>query len=143
MKLALRKTAATDATLLDKIGTWLIKARLVTRFPHAGIVVDDWLYHVTARGGLHITQYTPERWTLIDVGGDDGAVVRLFNAKAGARYDWFSLLAFVGLRARDRRRYYCYEWCWECMTGEHPKGRVTPETLLALAAQSKGAAYAD
>ena len=134
MKLALRKTAATDATLLDKIGTWLIKARLVTRYPHAGIVIGDTLYHATAKRGLHASEYTPERWTLIDVGDAlDGFALDLFASAEGAKYDWFSLLAFVGLKARDSRRYYCYEWVYHCMTGEHPTQRVTPETLLEVA----------
>lgn len=138
MKLALRKTAATDATFLDKIGTWLIKARLVTRYPHAGIVIGDKLYHATGKRGLHVTEFHPERWELIDIPGDDIDALRLFAEWDGAQYDWFSLLAFVGLRARDSSRMYCYEWCYLVMTGEHPKDRVTPETLLRLVIQMRG-----
>lgn len=134
MLLALRTQPATDATLLDKLAHWLIKARLVTRYPHAGIVIGDRLFHATARRGLHESDYTPERWTLIDVGGDDDAALALFREREGSGYDWFSLLAFVGLKARDSRRYYCYEWAYHAITGQHPTGRVTPETLLVLAA---------
>ena len=133
MKLALRTQPASDAKWLDKAAHEVIKARLVTRYPHAGIVIGDTLYHATAKRGLHASEYTPERWTLIDIPGDDMDALRLFAEWDGAQYDWFSLLAFVGLRARDSSRMYCYEWCYLALTGEHPKGRVTPETLLAVA----------
>jgi hypothetical protein len=134
MKLALRTQPASDAKWLDKAAHEVIKARLVTRYPHAGIVIGDTLYHATAKRGLHASEYTPERWTLIDVGDAlDGFALDLFASAEGAKYDWFSLLAFVGLKARDSRRYYCYEWVYHCMTGEHPTQRVTPETLLEVA----------
>lgn len=140
--LALRTQPASDATWLDKLAHWLIKARLVTRYPHAGIVIGETLYHATAKRGLHVTEFHPERWELIDVGGDDDAALALFREREGSGYDWFSLLAFVGLKARDSRRYYCYEWAYHAITGRHPTGRVMPETLLELAAQ-QGAAHAD
>lgn len=138
MMLALRTQPATDATLLDKLAHWLIKARLVTRYPHAGIVIKDKLYHATAKRGLHVTEFHPERWELIDIPGDDMDALRLFAEWEGAQYDWFSLLAFVGFRARDSSRMYCYEWCYLVMTGKHPSKRVTPETLLALATKEQG-----
>ena len=137
MKLALRTTPAADATSLDKLAHWVIKARLVTQYPHAGIVIGDKLYHATARKGLHVSEYTPEHWTLIDIGGDDMAALHQFAEWDGASYDWFSLLAFVGLSVRDSSRMYCYEWCHLVMTGRAPKGRVTPETLLTLACQPR------
>lgn len=131
MLLALRKTPASDR-LLDRMANWVIKARLVSDYGHAGIVIGDRLYHATSRGGLHVTTFTPANWELIDVGGDDGRALELFGEYVGAEYDWFSLLAFVGLRIRDSERMYCFEWCWLAMTGEHPKRRVTVENLLGL-----------
>ncbi len=134
MLLALRTTSAQDAPWHHRFFNWLTRARLVTRFSHSGIVVGDKLMHVTLSGGLHASEYTPERWTLIDVGDAiDGEVLALFERHKGAAYDVLSLLAFVGIPFRDSKRLYCYEWCYLALTGEHPKGRVTPETLLALA----------
>ena len=130
MKLALRRSAASDS-LIDRLSSWVIKTRLVTRFPHAGIVIDGRLYHSTGRKGLHVTdEWSPEKWELIDVSGSDDKALGLFHEWRGAGYDWFSLLAFVGLRVRDSRRLYCYEWCYLAMTGKNYKGRVTPELLL-------------
>jgi len=134
MKLALRKGPASDATALDKLASAVIRARLATDYPHAGVVIGDTLYHATAKRGLHETAFTPERWTLIELGPErDAEALALFAEHVGSGYDWFSLLAFALIPARDSRRWYCYEWCYHCMTGKHPTRRVTPETLLALA----------
>lgn len=135
MMLALRTQPASDARWpVDHIAHRTIKARLVTRYPHAGIVIGGKLYHATARDGLHVADYTPARWVLIDLGtARDADALHLFAEHDGAGYDWLSLLAFVGLRARDSHRYYCYEWCWHCMTGQHPTRRITPEDLLMQA----------
>ena len=134
MKLALRTGPAVDATWMDKLASWIVGARLMTGYPHAGIVIGDTLYHATAKRGLHSTAYTPERWTLIDLGkGRDLATLQLFEDHEGDGYDWFSLLAFALIPARDSRRFYCYEWCYLAMTGKNPTSRVTPETLMKLA----------
>jgi len=133
MKLALRRSAAEGASTLDRALSWVIKTRLVTRYPHAGIVIDGVLYHSTGRKGLHADKLDGADWVLIDIGGNDDRALGLFHEYRGAGYDWVSLLAFVGLKARDSRRMYCYEWCYLAMTGKKYKGRVTPELLLMAA----------
>lgn len=157
MLLAMRTTPATDARWIDKLAHWLIKARLVTRYPHAGIVIGDTLYHSTAKQGPHkTTEWHPERWVLVDVGGDDQKAIDAFESiivepdgwfrrlvrKITKGYDFASLLSFVGVPVRDSRSVYCFELCWLMMTGKHPTERVTLETLLVLAAR-QGAAHAD
>ena len=135
MKLALRTGAAPDATSLGRLSAKAIKLRLVTQYPHAGIVVGDTLYHATSRHGLTSEPYVPGIWRVVDLGPDrDIAAVQLFEEHKGAGYDWVSLLAFVLVSASDSQRWYCYEWCWYVMTGKRPHGRVTPEMLLDLAA---------
>lgn len=139
MKLALRQNAATDATFGQKLGVFAIKLRLVTQYPHGGIVIGDKLYHATANKNLHVTDFTPGNWTLIDLGNqDDARVLKEFSRMEGMKYDWFSLLSFIAFRVSDRRKIYCYEWCWYAMTGTHPNFRVTPEMLLILAFEKGG-----
>ena len=138
MQLALRKTPPNNATLWQRFACWVISARLVSQYCHGGIVINGWLYHATSAKGLHVLkpgEWTPENWDLIDVGADHETAWRMWLRYAGARYDWFSLLAFVGLRASDSRRMYCFEWCWLAMTGDNPRIRITPETLLAANAK--------
>lgn len=135
MLLALRTQPASDANWLDLATHNVIKARLVTRYPHAGIVIGDRLYQATARKGVHWTNdWNPERWHLFDVGGDDAAAVARFREREGNGYDWIGLLPFVGLPGSDRRRDYCFELAYYMMAGVYPTRLVTAETLLALAA---------
>lgn len=137
MKLALRKTAPTNATWAQRLACWAIKARLVSQYCHGGIVINGELFHATAAHGLHSLpagQWSPDNWDLIELGDADWhtSVLRLFAHYQGVRYDWLSLLAFVGLRVRDSSRMYCFEWCWLAMTGQVATERVTPEMLLTL-----------
>jgi hypothetical protein len=134
MKLALRRDAASDATALQAFACKVIKARLVSQFCHGAIVVGDNLYHATGTHGLHMLtkdQWNPEKWFLIDLGEkQDARVINLFEQIKGMPYDWFSLLAFAGLNAKDGNKLYCFEWCWWCIHGAPPDTRVTPEMLI-------------
>lgn len=134
MLLALKKTPASDATRLDRLTSWVIKMRLVSQYSHGGVVVDGHLYQSNSSHGLHeirAGEWSPERWDLFEVPGDDASVLSAYARLKGADYDWWSLLAFVGLRIRDASRLYCFEWCWIAQTGLSPTGRITPEMLLS------------
>lgn len=151
MYLALRRGPATTANWLDKLFIHIIKARLVTDYPHAGIVIGQTLYHATARGGFCKTEFTAERWELLDFGTERDAEVQAMAEgfiADGVGYDFFELFDFAGLRwlvklARKvsaLRRWldnllYCFQWCWLAITGTFPTRRVTAEMLLALYAQ--------
>ena len=107
----------------------LTAARLLTRYPHSGIVQDGVLMHSNLARGLHIEPFKPAGWLLIPIEPalDPVAAVQRLD---GMPYDWFSLLAFVlPWRVRDRSRMYCYEWCWYIQTGRISVERVTPEDL--------------
>jgi hypothetical protein len=133
--LALRTQPASDANWLDVATHNVITARLVTAYPHGGIAIDGWLFHSTARRGVHCLppgEWTPSRWELREFGGDDAEAVRIFRQREGFGYDWVGLLPFVGIPGSDRHRDYCFELCWHMRTRERPRGLVTAETLLAL-----------
>jgi hypothetical protein len=131
MQLALRRTDS--KTFLGKLFSIATRWRLHTKYPHAGIVVEGTLYHTTLNKGLHSEPFNPEGWDVFDFGRSDAYARAAFNARKGAAYDAFSLIAFVlPWRARDSRRLYCYEWCWLAMTAENPDVKITPEDLLVL-----------
>jgi len=134
MKLALRKTPASNAPWNAKLASWAIKVRLVSQYSHGGLVIGDTLYHSTTHG-LHCEPYSPEHWELFDLGDSlDESTLAEFKRRDGTGYDWFSLLAFVlPGKISDKRRLYCFEWCWLGMTGISPTYRVTPEMLLRQA----------
>lgn len=140
MRLALRTTAASDATLPARFAAGAIKVRLVSQYCHGGIVIGNTLWHATAQHGVICADFTPESWDLIDLGDvlDADALARVLPL-LGAGYDWFSLLAFViPSDATDAQRWYCFELCWFLMTGENPNFRVTPEMLLKKSIELRG-----
>lgn len=127
--LALRRT---DPPGLPRLFSLATRARLVTQWPHAGMVVDNELMHATLSDGLHATEFDPHGWDLLALPDSMDPLIRArFLERKGAQYDALSLLAFVlPWRISDSRRVYCYEWCWQAMTGANPNWRVTPEQLL-------------
>lgn len=127
--LALKHAAPRD--LLPAAFHTITRARLVTRYPHGGIVRGDTLMHCTLANGLHDEPFKPYGWDLFPIPQQpwqDGLYERL----KGTRYDVFSQLAFaVPWSVTDSSRMYCYEWQYLWLTGRRPPTRVTPEMLLA------------
>lgn len=147
MLIALRRDAATNANALQRLFSALIKVRLVSQYCHCGTVIDGTLYHITAVHGpqeLGPGEWTPSRWCLVDIGGDDAAALaewqRIKTPPAGWRgrvwkwlkgYDHFGILAFVGVPNTVAWLNYCIESSWR-MAGHRVTGRVTFEMLLYL-----------
>ena len=130
---AFRRTATVGAPWWQRALSALVRWRLVSQWCHAGIVCDGVLHHVTATDGLTSTDdWTPHRWELFALHDSCRYVLQTaLQAHAGAKYDWFSLLAFVlPGRWSDSKRLYCFEWCALAM-GLPVAGRITPELLLA------------
>ena len=114
------------------------RARLVTQWPHAGMVVNGVLMHSNLANGLHASTFTGgSGWDLIGLPDAIAPQVQgLFDKYKGAQYDAISQLAFVlPWRVSDGGRLYCYEWCYLAMTGQNPHWRMTPEQLLFAATQ--------
>jgi hypothetical protein len=113
--------------------------RLVSRYPHAGVVVADVLMHSTLTDGVHPEPFnSADGWDLYPTSEPAFVVLERFEVVRGWPYDVFSLLAFgPPIRVRDSSRLYCYELCWYLLTGTMPRERVTAEDLLALVAQQQ------
>ena len=147
MIIALRRDPPSNANWLGRLFSWVIKTRLVSLFCHGGIVIDGVLYHSNFARGPHKMQpgeWNPDKWDLIDYGGDDAQAIVEFEAactppegwwrkfwwKITKGYDVFSLLAFVGPGVRVAWLHYCFELCYRMMTGRKPTSRITAEILL-------------
>jgi hypothetical protein len=130
--LALRKTPPSG--LLQVLFAKLTMARLVTRYPHAGIVMGGTLYHATFAHGVHSIPFDSAGWDLFKIDIPQELLLNRFKSVKGARYDWFSLLAFVlPFRVSMGKWLYCYELAYLMMTGDIPIQRITPEDLLRIA----------
>jgi hypothetical protein len=130
--LALRKTIPTGLpkTLFAKLTMY----RLVTRYPHSGIVVEDTLYHATFADGVHSSPFNSNGWDVFKIDIPQELILERFQSVKGAKYDWFSLLAFVlPFRFSVAKWFYCYELVYFMITGNIPIQRITPEDLLRIA----------
>ena len=115
----------------------LTRARLVTRYPHSGIVQDGMLMHSNLSKGLNREPFEPEGWLLIPIRPAIDPITAFIRLE-DTPYDWFSLLAFIlPWRVRHRDWLYCYEVCWYVQTGQMPIERVTPEDLAIEALRQK------
>ena len=128
--LALRHTSPPG--VLQNLFANVTKARLVTHYPHAGIVIDGVLYEATLKHGVHSVKFDHTGWHLFTIDKvDKNDLLTRFEQVRGRPYDWFSLLAFVvPFRVTVAKWFYCYELCSFMLDGNIPNQRVTPEILL-------------
>ena len=129
---AFRRTAPVGAAWWQRALCALVRWRLVSQWCHAGVVCDGVMHHVTATDGLTSTDdWTPHRWDLFDLPDSSRDVLQsALQAHAGAKYDWFSLIAFLlPGRWSDRSRLYCFELP-ALVLGISTRQRVTPERIL-------------
>ena len=129
---AFRRTAAVGAPWWQRALCALVRWRLVSQWCHAGIVCDGVLHHVTVTDGLTSTDdWTPSRWELFALPDSSRDVLQTaLQAHAGAKYDWFSLIAFLlPGRWSDHRKLYCFELP-ALVLGISTRQRVTPERIL-------------
>jgi hypothetical protein len=128
--LALRHTSPPG--ILQTLFANATKARLVTQYPHGGIVIDGVLYEATFKYGVRSTKFDPIGWDLFTINKVNKTdLLTRFKQVEGRPYDWFSLLAFVvPFRVTVAQWFYCYELCSFMLDGNIPARRVTPEILL-------------
>ena len=120
----------------------LIRWRLVTGYPHGGIVAGATLYHATLADGVHPQQAptAADGWLLLPTTVPLDLAMERIGHRVGLPYDWASLLAFVlPVSVRWSKADYCFEFCWYVLTGQVPTGRVTAEQLAVLVAQQLAA----
>jgi hypothetical protein len=119
----------------------LTRWRLVTAYPHAGVVVDGQLVHSTLAHGVHADIY--DAFAMAAVADHARADARAWTA-SGIAWVFHTTgsvcLAFVlPLSMRWSKGDYCFEFCWYVLTGQKSTGLVTAEQLLAVAAQQMAA----
>jgi hypothetical protein len=130
---ALRKTS--PGGFWRGVFATLTKWRLVTRYPHAGIVVDGRVYHTTLSDGLHDEEFKSYGWALRKTDRKKEDVLQIYEVHKGTPYDWFSLLAFIfPWRISNSKWLYCFEWVYLAIKGFVPPDRITAEDLIFLSA---------
>lgn len=134
--LALRKTAASNATCWQRIFAALTRWRLCSNYCHGGIAINSKMHHMTYKDGLHVSGFDTDKWDLYPLSDQNSnRLYDLFIQYKQVKYDGFSLLGFVlPWRITDSKRMYCFEWCGRVL-GLPINKRITPEDLLIAVLQ--------
>jgi hypothetical protein len=130
MQIAFRKTNAPGffPGLFNAYTKWSLK----TDYSHGGVVIGDQLWHTTKHGVRSETFESTESWDLFETDVSDKIALDRCTKVLGMRYDTASLLGFkLPIRVTDSRGLYCFELQWLAYTGEHPKKKVSPDTVMA------------
>lgn len=128
----------------------LIRTFTTSNYSHAAILIGSRLYESAAlkrsrnKSGVRDYEITPEieaEYEWFDSCVPDELALTRYEEIKHCKYDYFSLLSFVSLKVRDRKRYYCYELVLYMMTGAVHE-RVTPEVLLCWESRLRSKNYA-
>ena len=90
-------------------------------------------------GGVRkkIMELPPERWDLVELEISLEEVIAFFEKTKGLKYDLIGALGVV-LRIRDSKtKYFCSEWCAECLGIDKPY-RFSPNSLYKHLTNSHG-----
>lgn len=124
----------------------IIRLFTTSQWSHVGIWIDDRFYESTAskgeqhKSGVRDYLITPEiiqGYEWFDCNVDHALAIERYNKIKDCGYDYLSLLAFIKLRVRDAKRYYCYEQTLYMLTGSVNE-RATPEVLLSYLSRTQG-----
>lgn len=121
----------------------IVRALTTSQWSHAGVWIGDRFYESTALKGdqsksgvrdYPITTVIAQDYEWFEYDIPDELALERYNQIKDCSYDYFSLLAFITLKVRDAKRYYCYELVLYMMTGAVDE-RATPEVLLTYIAR--------
>jgi hypothetical protein len=135
--LAMRTTAPTGATRLQRLFAWLTHWRLASEYVHGGVVVTDGngfgsLIQANLAHGVHLLprgEWTPKNWVFKKTRRKVAHVMAIFAKVNGKAYDVLGLFGFVGVHDDDPDKYYCFQLCAKLL-GLKVRGLETPGTLF-------------
>lgn len=113
--------------------------RLFTRglYSHCEIAIEDSdglysCYSSSIRdGGVRVKRMVLDtnKWDLVPIKLKRHNVHQYFLETKGSGYDLLGALGVVSGLRQNRHKYFCSEWCYECITGTNEGWRFSP-TLL-------------
>ena len=122
----------------DKWYHAITRVLLCSNYSHAAVEINGRLYESTAlrgsknQAGVRDYEITPEieaEYEWFDSCVPNEVALARYEEIKHCGYDYFSLLSFLSLKVRDRKRYYSYESVLHMMLGRVDE-RVTPEVLF-------------
>ncbi|GBK91068.1 hypothetical protein NTHiID19_10250 [Haemophilus influenzae] len=84
-------------------------------------------------GGVRCKQidvYDREKWDLIPLDGVTEAQIKAyFDRTLGCKYDWWGAVGIVLGIKQKRSKYFCSEWCFNCIKNSNEGWRFSPNQL--------------
>lgn len=132
-----RKKGNNLNSLLARLSDWLTRKLTKGEYSHCEIVlVNDGLslcYSASIRdGGVRKKEMTldSEKWDLIKLERVSESQVRhYFDKTKGAKYDWWGAIGIVLGVKQKRSKFFCSEWCFNCIKGSDQGWRFSPNDL--------------
>lgn len=123
------KTKPTD--IIEHIISFVTRSKII----HCELVTElykDRFLGYTSQAGVgvykHWEHYDPNMWEFIALEERPSKVYEFFYKTCGKGYDYLGCLGFVFGNRDDPKKYFCSEWCAECLGLENPSS-LTPKDL--------------
>lgn len=128
---------------IARLSDWL--TRLITRGPysHCELAVtlpsgEYTCYSSSVRDDGVRCKVMPlpgDTWDLVPLSIEPALIEEYFQQRKGTPYDWFGAIGFVTLSHGREGKYFCSEFCAECL-GLLDAWRYSPNMLYAIATSS-------
>lgn len=134
-----RKSINRPFDLLAKFSDWLTRKVTKGDYSHCEIAIklDNGLYRCYSSsvrdGGVRVKEMElpSGKWDLVELDISKESVMKYYLTTAGKRYDWFGAIGVVLKFRQARNKYFCSEWCAECL-GYREAWRFSPNDLIAI-----------
>ncbi|HDR1428741.1 enoyl-CoA hydratase [Pasteurella multocida subsp. multocida] len=147
-----KKSGRRPKDFLARFSDWLTRKFTKGIYSHCEIVVrrEEFLtghhyevevihdcYSSSIRdGGVRCKQidvYDREKWDLIELKNiKEEQIKRYFESTKGLSYDWWGALGIVLGLKQKRSKFFCSEWCFNCIKNSDQGWRFTPNQLAVI-----------
>ncbi|WP_230680235.1 enoyl-CoA hydratase [Haemophilus influenzae] len=138
--------------MLAKCSDWLTRKLTKGAYSHCELIVrkEEFLtghhyeveviydcYSSSIRdGGVRCKQIDVSdntKWDLIPLDGVTEAQIKAyFDRTLGCKYDWWGAVGIVLGIKQKRSKYFCSEWCFNCIKNSNEGWRFSPNQLAAI-----------
>lgn len=77
---------------------------------------------------LRLMSLPSDRWDLVEVDIDADLIRLFYKQTAGLKYDWLGALGVILPFKQNAKKYFCSEWCAECLGFDNPH-KFSPNSL--------------
>lgn len=150
-----KKTGVNPTALLARLSDWLTRKLTKGIYSHCELVVAKeepegghynyrkhyYCYSSSIRdGGVRVKEIdvNNDKWDLILLNMmTEQQIINYFNRTQGAKYDWWGALGIVLGIKQKRSKFFCSEWCFNCIFDSDKGWRFSPNDLAEIIRRCK------